>query len=238
MARSVVLVHGAWHGSWCWERVVPLVREAGVVVIAVDLPSRADPLGDLHGDAAHVRSVLDAAGGDVVLVGHSYGGAVITGAGDHDAVAQLVYLCAFALDTDESCMAAAADESAAAGISHEGRPDLGAAIVVADDRTSTLTSDGAAALLYNRCDAETASWAVSHLTPQPMATLSQAPPAVAWRERLSTYVVCTDDNIVHPDLQRIMARRCSSSIEWPTDHSPFLSTPTVVADLLIDLARG
>lgn len=83
MARSVVLVHGAWHGSWCWERVAPLVRDAGVDVTAVDLPSRSDALGDLHGDAAHVRSVLDASGGDVVLVGHSYGGAVITGAGDH-----------------------------------------------------------------------------------------------------------------------------------------------------------
>src|SRR5947209_6950240 len=82
------------------------------------------------------------------------------------------------------------------------------------------------------------SSSVSHLTPQPMATLSQAPPAVAWRERPSTYVVCTDDNIVHPDLQRVMARRCSSSLEWPTDHSPFLSTPKLVADLLIELAQS
>src|SRR5207302_1944698 len=107
MARSVVLVHGAWHGSWCWGRVMPLLRDAGVDTTAVDLPSRSDPLGDLHGDAAHVRSVLDASAGEVVLVGHSYGGAVITGAGTHDAVAHLVYLCAFALDKGESCMAAA-----------------------------------------------------------------------------------------------------------------------------------
>ena len=217
---------------------MPLLRDTGVDTTAVDLPSRSDPLGDLHGDAAHVRSVLDASGGDVVLVGHSYGGAVITGAGTHDAVAHLVYLCAFALDKGESCMAAAADESAAAGISHEGRPDVGAAIVAADDGTSTLTSDGATECLYNRCDPETASWAVSHLTPQPMATLGQAPPAVAWRERPSTYAVCTDDNIVHPDLQRVMARRCSSSLEWPTDHSPFLSAPQLVADLLTDLAQS
>jgi pimeloyl-ACP methyl ester carboxylesterase len=181
--------------------------------------------------------VLDSSGDDVVLVGHSYGGAVITVAGDHNAVSHLVYLCAFALDKGESCMAAAADESAAAGISREGRPDLGTAIAIADDGTATLTADGATECLYNRCDAETASWAVSHLTPQPMATLSQPPPAVAWRERPSTYVVCTDDNIVHPDLQRIMARRCSSSIEWPTDHSPFLSAPSLVANLVIDLAQ-
>lgn len=111
-------------------------------------------------------------------------------------------------------------------------------ITPADDGTARLTSAGATELLYNRYDTETASWAVSHLTSQPMATLNQLPPAVAWRERPSTYVVCTDDNIVHPELQRFMARRCSTSIEWPTEHSPFLSTPELVADLLIELAQS
>lgn len=237
MSKPVVLVHGAWHGAWCWERVLPLVRGAGVDVTAVDLPSRVDSGGGLDQDAAHVRSVLDGSDGDVVLLGHSYGGAVITGAGDHDAVSQLVYLCAFALDAGESCMAAAAEQSAEAGISHAGRPDAVAAIDIADDGTSTFASAGAKECLYNRCDAETADWAVAHLTPQPMATLSQAPTAVAWRGRPATYVVCTDDNIVHPDLQRIMARRCSAAVEWPSDHSPFLSAPQLVADLLIELAQ-
>src|SRR5947209_6950237 len=68
MARSVVLVHGAWHGSWCWERVMPLLRDAGVDATAVDLPSRAKADGTLHDDGARVRSVLDASGGGVVLV--------------------------------------------------------------------------------------------------------------------------------------------------------------------------
>src|SRR2546423_15300011 len=84
---SVVLVHGAWHGAWCWERVIPGLAGAGVRVEALDLPghgSSPEPFGDLHGDATKVRQVLDELGdrGErAVLVGHSYGGAVITEAG-------------------------------------------------------------------------------------------------------------------------------------------------------------
>jgi pimeloyl-ACP methyl ester carboxylesterase len=217
--------------------VLPLLRDAGVDTTTVDLPSRVDPSGDLQADAAHVRSVLDGCAGDAVLLGHSYGGAVVTEAGVHPAVAELVYLCAFALDAGESCMTAAAEQSAAAGLSHEGRPDVGAAIVTAEDGTATLRASGAKECLYNRCDADTAEWAVSHLTPQPIGTLGQSPGAIAWRERPSTYVVCTDDNIVHPELQRMMASRSTSSVEWPTDHSPFLSGPNLVAELLIELAQ-
>jgi hypothetical protein len=81
------------------------------------------------------------------------------------------------------------------------------------------------------------SWAVSRLGPQPRVTLQQAPNAVAWRAKQSTYVVCTDDMAVHPGLQRIMARRCGSAVEWPTGHSPFLCRPDLVARLLTDICR-
>ena len=78
---AVVLVHGAWHGAWCWEPAIAALAAAGVTALAIDLPGHGDdpgPLGDLHGDAAHVSSALDALDGPVVLAGHAYGGAVIT----------------------------------------------------------------------------------------------------------------------------------------------------------------
>src|SRR5215468_763472 len=141
---AVVLVHGAWHGAWCWGPAIAALAAAGVTALAVDLPGHGDdpgPLGDLHGDAAHVRAVLDALDGPVVLAGHAYGGAVITEAGSHRAVSHLVYLAAFALDDGESCNNAARQEAAAEGISHTGRPDLAAGYVAGPDGIATLAPD-------------------------------------------------------------------------------------------------
>ena len=77
----VVLIHGAWHGAWCWDRVVPQLETAGVPTVAVDLPGHGastEPLGDLYTHAAFVRDLLDGIDGPIVLCGHSYGGAVIS----------------------------------------------------------------------------------------------------------------------------------------------------------------
>src|SRR5262245_42857940 len=98
---SVVLVHGAWHCGSCWDAVMPLPDEGGVEASALDLPGHGnstEPFGDLHGDADSVRRFLDEGEGPVVLVGHSYGGAVVTDAGTHPRVRHVVYLCAFQLD--------------------------------------------------------------------------------------------------------------------------------------------
>ena len=101
---TVVLVHGAWHGAWCWDAVRSRLDAAGVPNVAVDNPSVARASASLHDDADNVRRVLDEIGGPVVLVGHSYGGAVITDAGSHDAVRRLVYVTAFVVDDGESVM--------------------------------------------------------------------------------------------------------------------------------------
>ena len=238
MGRTVLLVHGAWHGAWAWDRVLPRLASAGVEGVAIDLPGHGDddaPFGDLHDDASWVRRQLDRLENQVILVGHSYGGAVITEAGDHPAVDHLVYVAAFALDVGESCVSAATD-SAANEISHEGRPDLGSGIIAAPDDSIVLDPLVAARCLYNQCDEQTVAWALERLGPQPMVTLQQGPTGVAWRNRPSTYVVCNDDMAVHPDLQRIMARRCGSVVEWATDHSPFLGRPDLMAGLLVELA--
>jgi len=240
-AAAVVLIHGAWHGAWCWQRVADALAAAGVSAVAVDLPGHGDssePLGDLHADADLVTSVLDSLDRPAVLVGHSYGGAVITDAGRHPAVAHLVYISALALDEGESCVNAASAEAAATGLSHEGRPDLGAGFVPGDDGTVTIDPHVARECFYHDCDPATADWAVGKLGPQRLTSLQQEPREVAWRHRSSTYVVCANDQASHPGLQRLLARRCTSSLEWPTGHSPFLSRPGQVVGLLLGLAFG
>jgi pimeloyl-ACP methyl ester carboxylesterase len=237
---TVVLVHGAWHGGWCWERVTDLLAEAGVPALAIDLPGHGADTGalsDLHGDADRVRQILDSLTGPVVLVGHSYGGAVITDAGMHPGVAHLVYLAALALDEDETCSAAAVAEAQEERISHDGRPDVGAGFIPGPGDTVTLDAAVARACLYHDCDSATADWALARLGPQPLSSLQQPPRAVAWRSRPSTFVVCSDDQASHPGLQRIFARRCAEALEWDIGHSPFLSRPALVADLLERVAR-
>jgi pimeloyl-ACP methyl ester carboxylesterase len=135
-------------------------------------------------------------------------------------------------------MAAAIALSAELDVSFDGAgPSLADAIVAQPDGTMTVSPDLAVACFYNDCDAETARDAIARLGPQPAATLADVPQAVAWRERPSTYVVCTDDRAVPPALQRAMAARCTSTVDWPTSHSPFLSAPERVATLMTDLAR-
>ena len=193
MPATVVLVHGAWHGAWCWERVVAELQARDVDVVAFDLPGHGDDPGeltDLHGDARHVRDVIDSLTGPVVLVGHSYGGAVVTEAGAHPRVEHLVYLAAFAIDDEESCGSAGAGDPALATIDHTNRPDLGALMVIDDVGVVTLQTEGAHEVFYNDCDTATAGAAVALLGAQRLESLMQSPTAVAWRDTPSTYVVC------------------------------------------------
>lgn len=236
MTARVVLVHGAWHGAWCWAPVVELLTEAGIDVCAVDLPGHgADPgpPTDLHGDAARVREVLDAGEGPAVLVGHSYGGAVVTEAGVHPDVTHVVYLTAFALDADETIYGAFADGPIAEGTD---RPDLGAALVFGGE-SCTVDPTQAAEIFFNDLDPEAAAAATIQLGSQPTVTFAQSPNGVAWRERPSTYVVCELDMAIHPALQERLSRRATEVVRWPTGHSPFLSRPDLVAELLLHLSR-
>ena len=184
-------------------------------------------------------STLDSLDGPTVLVGHSYGGAVITEAGAHDRVAHLVYIAAFNLAAGECVGDAAADEALAAGIDHSARPDLSAGLTSNDGGMSTtVAAEVAAPLFYNDCTPEVAAWATARLGRQRMANFSDQPAVIAWQDRPSTYLICSDDNAVHPDLQRLLARRATTSIQWDTGHSPFLSQPLLLSELLHDAATS
>jgi pimeloyl-ACP methyl ester carboxylesterase len=234
VAATVVLVHGAWHGAWCWEKVVALLDDAGVRSIAVDLPGHGanrEPLSDLSGDAAALRGVLDGIDRAVVC-GHSYGGAVVSeGAAEHPAVEHLVFLTAFPLAPGESLTSAAAGAVAP----DDGRSDLGPAMRFHDD-AMTLDPELAVTALYADCPDGDAVDAAARLGPEKRFDQGNVATRAAWQLTPSTYVVCTEDRAVTPALQRALARRCTTSVEWPTSHSPFLSRPELVADLLVELA--
>lgn len=224
--RTIVLVHGAWHGPWCWAPVLVRLDEAKVPTIAVELALR-----DVHDDAAIVRRALDEISGPVLLVGHSYGGIVITEAGVHPAVDHLVYIAAFAVDEGETPIGLVLD--------HEGdATELGAAIVTHDDDTNTLDPALVGSAMYGDCDPVDVARAISLLRPQGGGTLAQPVDAVAWKVKPSTYVVCGADRGVPPSLQRELAARLpdGSVVEWPdSSHSPFFSRPGDVAELLAGL---
>jgi pimeloyl-ACP methyl ester carboxylesterase len=219
---DLVLVHGAFHGPWCFEAVEPLFYERGFHPIAVELP-----LETLAGDVEAVRDVLDDLERPAVLLGHSYGGAVITWAGVHPAVSSLIYVAAVMPDAGEGIESGMSDEQIVAA------PDL-------------FESDPGGALRVNRSvaadifygDAEPAkreAWA-SRLRPGNVG-FGEVVPHAAWRFRPSDYVVCLDDVLVPAATQRWVAGRAGAVVhELPGRHSPFLVRPGAFVELVAPVA--
>lgn len=223
---TVVLVHGAWHGSWCWERVVPLLERRGVKTRTVDLPSVGARPGagtDLSADAAAVERVIAAVSGPVVLCGHSYGGMVISRV-EAKNLTRLVYVCAFMPAEGESLLSIG-----------DGKPApwiqmLDGGLVLPDPARAD-------SVFYTDCDEATRRWAKSHLRPQSAATMIEPVPRPAWRDTPSTYVVCLNDQALFADIQRnVFVPRATEAVELQADHSPFLSQPDRLAALLIERA--
>jgi pimeloyl-ACP methyl ester carboxylesterase len=192
---TIVLVHGAWHGPWCWEFLVPHLLAQSLAVRALELPSvnAAVPTG-LAEDARHLSTVLSEVAGPVVLCGHSYGGMVISAAdtGQTD-VRHLVYLCAYMTETGESVESSLQ----AAG---ERRP--GHWIRTVADGSTVVDADRAGALFYQDCPDAARDWAVGQLRPHWGRALSDPTGPPAWRRHPSTYVVCSEDQALSPGIQR------------------------------------
>jgi pimeloyl-ACP methyl ester carboxylesterase len=201
--RPILLVHGAWHGAWCWSALQAELDRRGLPSHAIDLPGHGSslaPFGGLHDDANHVSATLDHlrqsghkehtggkdeyADSGFVLVGHSYGGAVITQAalnqsiGARAKIAHLVYVTAFALNPNESVA------TALRALSEETKADSTAETTAAEnllqravrpkpDGSSTLDPDLAAEVLYGDCTAPEAAAAIRRLCPQPGATMTE-----------------------------------------------------------------
>lgn len=223
---AVVLVHGAWHGSWCWDAVLPLVPGA----VTVDLPS-AGRGGSTEDDVAEVLAAVERVGGPVLLCGHSYGGAVIGEAAAHPAVVGLVFVCAFTVVPGESLLSNAARDAAKAARARQ--VALAGAIRITDDGQSAVVDpDGALAAFYADCPPELAAAARDRLVPHSMAVMTRPLAGPGWQGKPSTYVLCEHDEAIQPEMQEVFAARCDTTVRLATDHSPMLSTPERLAEII------
>jgi len=224
------LVHGAWHGAWCWEALTPLLQQEGHDVVAMDLPCN-DASANFETYADVVCAALDGYNHDVVLVGHSLGANTIPLVAARRPVRHLVYLCGLVPAIDRSVL----DQIVGAEMM---LPGWDGGLSDADSRTTWVDRDGARALLYADCDEPTVEAAFDRLRPQALYpgtlpfSLSEFP-AVS-----CTSVICTDDRMVNPDWSKRIARERLGAdlIELPGSHSPFFSQPSALADVLLRLA--
>jgi pimeloyl-ACP methyl ester carboxylesterase len=231
---KIVFVHGAlvFDGAWWWHRMVEPLAALGLGTRTVELPScvpspgsSGEALGDMYADADAVGAALDEEDGPVVLVGHSYGGMVITDAAGHGNVEHLVYVTSVMPELDETL--ASFGESREPGPWMDPRPEDGTMGVKAELLPGAFMQD---------CDEAAVAEALKRLTRQPLAVFGQTPRAVAWREKPSTYVVCAEDRATPPEAQREFARRADRVVELPTDHHPMLSRPELLTRVLAEAA--
>ncbi|MCS7483174.1 alpha/beta hydrolase [Umezawaea endophytica] len=210
---AVVLVHGLYHQPAHFDALATILRAAGVQV-AVPALHR----GSLVADTRAVQAAVDALPTPPVALGHSYGGSVVTGL---TGVAALVYVAAFVPAAGES----AAGQGGATDL-------LRAAVRPAPDGTTSIDPQLATTLFYADCPPEVAARASAHLRPQAPGCGRGVPERQAWHHVPSTYLVCTNDRAVDPVVQRALAARCTTTLEWPTGHSPHLSRPLELAALV------
>ncbi|WP_374626453.1 alpha/beta fold hydrolase [Pandoraea sp.] len=220
---NVVLVHGAWADGSSWAKIIPLLAAKGMAVTAVQLP-----LTSFEADVATVGRAIALTQGDVVLVGHSYAGAVIGQAGNDPKVKRLVYIDAFAPDAGESAASLFA-QFKAAPLNDEIRPDT--------EGFLSLTSKGIATLFAQ--DLDLVEQSVIHATQGPIngaalgGTLTQA----AWHSRPTFYLIGEQDLAILPVDQERMATRMDATIKRiASSHVPMLSHPVVVADFILQAA--
>jgi thioesterase domain-containing protein len=223
---TYVLVHGAWGGAWVWRDVTAEFDRRGIACRAVDLPSSrigADPATSLADDAAAVAALADGAG-PFVLVAHSYGGAVVA-----EVAARLSHLdrCIYVAALIPALGESVTDASRKVDV----RTRLDDAIEVDGDITH-LNPLGAAEALYNECAPDVAKWAVDQLSTQTLASFrTQRESAKARAE--SIYIRCTNDHAIDAQIQQLMSEECDFAMDLASDHSPFLSHPVQLCDLIL-----
>jgi pimeloyl-ACP methyl ester carboxylesterase len=217
---AVVLVHGAWHGPWCWDGVVAELDRHGVPAIAVELPFTG-----FDDDVSVARRAIEQTGCATVVVGHSYGGAVISQAASRvPNVCHLVYVGAFVPDVG--------DDDSALLASHGSKLFDG---LVVTDAGVAVDPVAARALFYGDSDDATARDLVARLRPMTLAGAPGPGSDPAWKSVPSTYVLCANDGAFPPEAQRAVATRADEVVEWPTDHSPFVTRPKELADLVVSV---
>jgi pimeloyl-ACP methyl ester carboxylesterase len=225
---TFVLVHGAYHGAWCWELLRPELERRGHRSVAVDLPF-ADPAAGTLACAELVAAAVEDSGDDVVLVGHSLAGLVVPVAAGLRPVRRLVHLCALLprppLSFDEASVGEPIFDHFTPAVPAVSNPD----------GSTSCPEQRAVELFYHDCPPALARWAAARLRPQHWRVTTEATPLGVWPGVPSSYVLCVDDRAVNPGWSRRVARAVLGveAVELAGGHSPFLSRPAELASALV-----
>ncbi|SCK60418.1 Pimeloyl-ACP methyl ester carboxylesterase [Variovorax sp. HW608] len=217
---TVVLVHGAFADGSTWNQVIPLLQAKGLKVVTAQ-----NPLTSLADDVAATRRVLNRETGPVVLVGHSYGGVVITEAGQQEKVKALVYVAAYAPSENQSIADLNKDYPTPPGLTH---------LTADKDGFLTLTQEGVSKHLAQDVPAAQTKViaATQHLTQG--KNFEDKVSFAAWKTKPSWYIISEQDHMLQPDLQRALAKKIQASVvSLPTSHAPHLSRPADVAAVIL-----
>jgi pimeloyl-ACP methyl ester carboxylesterase len=220
----ILLVHGAWHGAWVWTKVQSDLIARGWQAETVELPSTADhdqPRAGLYDDAEVVRARINQIDAPVVIGAHSYGGAVVTqAAADMPNVRHILYICATQLDVGESLLGVMGGELPTWWIRESDT------VVATDPRNH----------FYHDVSQAEADRAVARLKPLSWMAVTQPLTAAAWHSVPSTYIVCDLDTEMVP-VQLFWSTRATHVRTLHSSHSPFLSMPAALVDLIVEAAE-
>lgn len=235
---TYVLIHGAWHGGWCWKKLIPLLEKEGHTIVVPDLPGHGEdktPIAEitLQAYADLVCQILDEQAEPVILVGHSMGGAVITQTAEYrpEKIKKLVYLTGFLLQNGEFPLKLAEPDTEALVL-----PNL---IMSEDESYATLKEEALKEVFYADCSDEDVAFAKSQLVPQATAPLGT--PVNTTEENFGrvsrVYIACSRDKAISPSIQEQMytALPCENVITLDTSHSPFFSAPEELANHLLSI---
>jgi pimeloyl-ACP methyl ester carboxylesterase len=238
---TFLLIHGAWHGGWCWRRVVPLLESKGHRTIAADLPGHgADQTPTAHvtlkSYTDRICEIASAQSEPVILVGHSMGGVAITQAAEDcpEKIGALVYMCAF-LPRDGDSLTTWASEDFDSKVNPS-------SLEVGPDGTTAFRRECAREAFYMQCSDEDIAFAQARLVPQSPAPISTPVKTTAdrWGRIPRYYIECARDRAITLKLQRAMqqASPCRKTFSIDTDHSPFFSQPEGLAGVFHTIASG
>ena len=220
---SIVFCHGLWADGSCFNKLIVPLQEEGYECIAAQYG-----LNTTAEDVEVTKATIGRVNGPVILVGHSYGGSVITGAGEDDRVVGLVYICALAPDADETSQTQQANFPRTEVFSH---------IEVVDGRI-WLSPEGTKYFCGDLSDQEQKLVWATQGAPQPDLFDAKAG-GTAWKSKPSWYIVGKKDQTVHPDLERFFAKRMeAATTEIDSDHVPMLSHPDIVLKVIRDAANS
>jgi len=224
-SKAIVLVHGGFVDGSGWAGVYSLLKKKGYNVLIVQNPTKS--LGD---DVAVTKSAIDSSNSKVVLVGHSYGGVVITEAGNHPKVSDLVYITAFAPDKGESVASLIANPPPGTPVPPILPPKDGYLFL---DRTKFAASFAA------DVEPELASFMANSQVPWGVEALQGAVSEPAWKTKPSYYLVATEDKMIPPPAQRAMAGRAKAQVtEVPGSHAIYVSKPEEVVEVIRQAAEA